>query len=452
MTKTRSKIKFVLIAFLLAIGLFLTFASFVIPTTNTTYRGFFGAINYGYDIAGGRLSVYEVSESNSDEAKINMSVKIDNIVGAYQSRFADRGLTVTRQGDNIRITVSNYDNDSLASIMSRSGYGTDLFEMIGSEKGIVFSSAESFDSVGADDIDGSYIKDCVVGASQASGDGTVYYPITINFSEEGQTKFKEFTQGLLNDGKKLYMYVNGTSYISGGLEVTNAVSSLTLTTTSQNGATALQLQISALAKPLILSKIVDDSVSSGLNMSTGAFLGNVSTMLVVALLAILVATIIFLCIKYRILGLFASLSLLVFICVYSFMLQSINLVLIDINGLMGVLATYIILVAGMIDIFERIREEYRLGKKIPNSVQSGFKRNVLRILEKYVFLLVVCMIVFIVGTPALKHLSIALFVGLLVNYFTLFVALRGMCNTYLPINSTKKSLYNLKREVAKDEI
>ena len=57
MTKTRSKIKFVLIAFLLAIGLFLTFASFVIPTTNTTYRGFFGAINYGYDIAGGRLSV-----------------------------------------------------------------------------------------------------------------------------------------------------------------------------------------------------------------------------------------------------------------------------------------------------------------------------------------------------------------------------------------------------------
>lgn len=139
MTKTRSKIKFVLIGLLLALGLFLTFVSFVIPTTNTTYRGFFGSINYGYDIAGGRLSVYEVSESNSAQSMTNLSSKIDKIVGDYQVRFAERGLNVTRQGDNIRITISNYDNDNLATIMSRSGYTSDLFETIGAEKGIVLA-------------------------------------------------------------------------------------------------------------------------------------------------------------------------------------------------------------------------------------------------------------------------------------------------------------------------
>ena len=452
MNKTRSKIKFVLMSILIAIGLFLTFATIVIPTTNTTYRGFFNAINYGYDISGGRLAIYEVSSSNSEEAKSNLSAKLDKIVGDYQANFANRGLIVTRQADTIRIEVSNYDNDNLSSTMSKAGYSIDLFDIIGSSSGIVFSKAESFSDVSEDDIDGRYIKSCTLASSQAGQNGTIYYPITINFNEEGQTKFKKFTQELVNEEKHLYMYVNGTSYISGGLELSSAVSSLTLTTTSQQGATALQLQVSALAKPLILTQISDDVVSSGLSTSTGLFLGNVSTMLIIALCSALVATMIFFMVRYRMLGLFASLSMLVFVIFYSFLLQSIQLVLIDINGLLGVLATYVVLVAGMIEIFERIREEYRLGKKIPNSVQSAFKKNVLRILEKYSFLLIMCMVLFIVGTPAIKHLSIAIFVGLFVNYFILFVILRGMCNTYLSINSTKKSYYNLNREVVKDEI
>ena len=69
-----------------------------------------------------------------------------------------------------------------------------------------------------------------------------------------------------------------------------------------------------------------------------------------------------------------------------------------------------------------------------------------------IFLIIVCAVMFIVGTPALKAIAVNLFVGLFVNYFTLFVALRGVCNLYLPINSTKKEFYNLKRGAVKHEI
>ena len=110
------------------------------------------------------------------------------------------------------------------------------------------------------------------------------------------------------------------------------------------------------------------------------------------------------------------------------------------------------MLAGIVTVFEKIKAEYQSGKKIPNSVTSGFKKNVLPTLERYVFMLIICAVFFIVGTPALKAIAVSAFVGLFVNYFTLFVVLKGVCKTYLPINSTNKKLYNLKREAVKNEI
>ena len=106
----------------------------------------------------------------------------------------------------------------------------------------------------------------------------------------------------------------------------------------------------------------------------------------------------------------------------------------------------------MVDIFERVRYEYSLGKKIPNSVTSAFKKKTLPVLEKSVFLIILCAVFYIVGTPALKAFAVTLFVGLFVNYFTLFVALRGTCLSYININATRKKLYNLKREATHNEI
>ena len=94
MTKTSSRIKLVLVAILTVIGMLLTFVSFVIPTTNTTFRGFAGAINYGYDIAGGRLSVFEAQrgEGMSDS---EFEIAVNSTVDKYKSVFASYGLEVS---------------------------------------------------------------------------------------------------------------------------------------------------------------------------------------------------------------------------------------------------------------------------------------------------------------------------------------------------------------------
>lgn len=450
MSKTRSKIKLIIVAILTILGLLLTFVSFVVPTTNTTFKGFFNAINYGYDLSGGRLVTYKIANPEiytEDE----ISSRLDESVYRLNSAFSSRGFNVTKQGKTIRIEVSTYNNDNISNLMSRVGSNVDILSMIGAEKGISFNTDSSkYDAEGS--ITSEYVAGCELGASQANGAESIY-PITIKFTEEGQELIKEMTSTIANDSsKKLYMYLNGNNYYSSGFEMSNAVSSIVLSSTSQDAAVALYLQVSALAKPIQLSTVSDDLISGGLGTSIGGFFGNPMTMLYIALGVSLLAVTILLIVRYRMLGLLALMSFGVFISVYAFLLQSIPLVIMDLNGILGVALTFFLLSATMVDIFERVRYEYSLGKKIPNSVTSAFKKKTLPVLEKSVFLIILCAVFYIVGTPALKAFAVTLFVGLFVNYFTLFVALRGTCLSYININATRKKLYNLKRRATHNEI
>lgn len=461
MTKTSSRIKLVLVAILTVIGMLLTFVSFVIPTTNTTFRGFAGAINYGYDIAGGRLSVFEAQreEGMSDS---EFEIAVNTTVDRYQSVFAGYGLEVSGHVDNsgektkrtIRIVVSNFDDEKITNMFSKSGLGTDLFSSMASESGISLNKSTSSDAEGS--ITGKYFKKCYVQAG--SYGSTDLWSVVIEFNDEGQEMLRNMTTGA-SESDKLYLYVNGQNILydsNGGqgraISETGAISSLTLSYANEEFANTLALQINSLAKPVILKKVVDNNITSGLSTSVVGIFGNVKTMLIVGLVAMVVGVMLFLSIRYRMFGALASWSMLVFVAIFAFLLQSIPLVVMDINGVLGVVATFLILVSSMVQIFEKIRKEYASGKKIPNAIRAGFKKNVLPTLEKYSFLLILLAVCYIVGTQGIKHMACVLFVGLFVNYFTLFVMLRGVCACYMVLNSTKKGLYNLKREAVRNEI
>ncbi len=462
MTKTSSKIKLVLVAILTVIGMLLTFVSFVIPTTNTTFRGFAGAINYGYDIAGGRLSVFEAqSEDGMSDSEFEMAV--NSTVEKYQSVFASYGLEVSGHVDNsgeetkrtIRIVVSDFDDEKITNMFSKSGLGTDLFSSIASESGISLNtSSSSSDADGS--ITGKYFKKCYV--QSGSYNSTDLWSVVVEFNDEGQQLLRDMTTGA-GDSDKLYLYVNGSNvlYDSDGnqgrsISEFGTISSLTLSYGNENFANTLALQINSLSKPILLKEVVDNEITSGLSTSVVGIFGNVKTMLIVGLVAMVLGVVIFLSIRYRMFGALAGWSMLVFVAIFAFLLQSIPLVVMDFNGVLGVVATFLILTSSMVQIFEKIREEYVSGKKIPNAIRAGFKKNVLSTLEKYCFLLILLAVCYIVGSQGIKHMACVLFVGLFVNYFTLFVMLRGVCACYMVLNSTKKGLYNLKREAVKNEI
>lgn len=438
MTKKRCKVKLVIVSILTLIGLFLTFFSFVIPTTNTTFNGFFNAINFGYDVSGGRLAVYECNDSSVTGSELTN--KLTQTVAKLDTAFSGMGLKVTKQDDQVRIEISSTDMQEVSNMAST--YGIDIFSLIGAEKGITFNGGSTYNEEGS--IGGEYIEKCTY-------DYQNQWIVNIEFTEEGKELFREMTGKLADEDKTLKMYINGEQYGS-GFEIDSAVSSLTLTATNQQTAEALSLQISALAKPINLSQVSNSNITAGLNTSTRAFFGNQKVLMIVGACVLFASLVAFLCVRYRMLGLMATLALLIFVVLYSFLLQSIPLVLMDVNGIMGALAAFVMLGAGIVNIFEKIRQEYNVGKKIPNSVRSGFKKCLMPTLEKYIFGLVFAAVLFIVGSVGLKAFAVSVFVGLFVNYFVMFVVLRGLSNYYITINPTKKKAYNLNREARNNEI
>lgn len=446
MTKKRSIVKLCIVTALTLIGLFLTFFSFVIPGTNTTFKGFINAINYGYDLNGGVLAVYE--SFDKDITGYDLENRVETTVDQLNKALGgNRGFNVTKQNENVRIEVSQVHLNEINNKISNAGF-TDIFALINAEKGIIFSNESDYEKAKENaTVTGEDILSC----------GYKYqnqWVIDIQFTEQGKKDFKALTQKVADGGDtaKLYMFVDGTDKTGGGMPIQSSMSSLMLPFENQLAAEAWALSLSVLAKPLILSQVSCDVVNAGLNTSTTPFFGNEASLMVCALVLIAIGAVTFLCVRYRVLGALATLAMGIFISVYSFLLQSIPLVIMDLNGVVGTLITFAILFAGIVTVFERIKKEYAVGKKIPNSVTSGFKKNLLPILERYVFIIVLTAIMFIVGTPALKAMAVTLFIGLFVNYFTLFGCLFGICKLYLPINSTKKQYYNLKREGVKREI
>jgi len=445
MTKKRCKVKLCIVAILTLIGLFLTFFSFVVPTTNTTFKGFFNAINFGYDIDGGALCVYEPVEESLNDEKLDL--KVQNSVTKINSQLGGLGLQATKQGQQVRVVVSNCDLSYLTTIYSK--YSADILSSIGAEKGITFST-DSSDYKAEGFVGGEYIDSCTYGYAGSSN------YIQVNFTEEGKTLFKQLTSKIVSENesstgtsKRLYMFFDGEAYGS-GFEIDSAVSSLVLTATDAESAKALSLRINALAKPVNLKTVSNSKISAGLNQDTGAFFGNIKSMLICAFVLMFVFACAYLIARYRMSGLLAVMCLGLFVAIYSFLLQSIPLVLIDINGLMGVAFVFVALVLNITNILERVKSEYALGKKIPNSVRSGFKKELIPTLEKYVFVLVFSAVLYLVGTVGLKAFCVSVFVGLFVNYLVLFAIYRGVMGLYININPTKKNFYNLTREVRED--
>jgi len=87
-------------------------------------------------------------------------------------------------------------------------------------------------------------------------------------------------------------------------------------------------------------------------------------------------------------------------------------------GIAGIILTIGMAVDANILIFERIREELRLGKTIRAAVDLGFSKVFWTILDSNLTTLIAALFLFQFGTGPIKGFAITLTVGLLANMFT----------------------------------
>ena len=92
-------------------------------------------------------------------------------------------------------------------------------------------------------------------------------------------------------------------------------------------------------------------------------------------------------------------------------------------GIAGIILTLGMAVDANVLIFERIKEDRRAGKTIRASIQGGFKRAFLTIVDANVTTLIAAVVLFQFGTGPVRGFAVTLILGILASMFTaLFVS------------------------------
>jgi preprotein translocase subunit SecD len=138
---------------------------------------------------------------------------------------------------------------------------------------------------------------------------------------------------------------------------------------------------------------------------------------VFAAIAGMAVVMIFMLVYYRGAGINADLALIMnLIILLGFM--GFSGATLTLPGIAGVILTIGMGVDSNVLIFERIREELRLGKTSAAAIQEGFGHAWVTIIDTHVTTIVSALILFVCGTGPVKGFAVTLMIGLLANLFT----------------------------------
>ena len=254
-------------------------------------------------------------------------------------------------------------------------------------------------------IDGSELRsaDAVSRTGQESD-----YQITFALKPSGSEKFGRWTGSNINQymGVVLNDELKSIAYIKSQITDSGEISGRF--TKQSAGDLALTLRSGALPAPLeyqeertVGPSLGADSIRSGVTAS----------------IAGLIFVVLFMVLYYRGAGVNAVIALLlnVLLTVAALIIFDATLTL---PGIAGLILTIGMAVDSNVLIFERIREELRSGKTVTSSVDQGFARAFVTIIDTHVTTIVAALFLFVFGTGPIRGFAVTLVLGLIANLFS----------------------------------
>jgi preprotein translocase subunit SecD len=245
--------------------------------------------------------------------------------------------------------------------------------------------------------------------------------ITFTLTTEAGNRFYKYTSANINSAMAIVLeghikeVANIESAIRDSGEITGGF--------TQDQANDLSLMLRTGSLPATISYLETRTV--------GPSLGKQSIHQgVVAAIAGMLAVMVFMLIYYKESGINADVALFLNLVILLGFMGFTHAVL-TLPGIAGVILTIGMGVDSNVLIFERIREELRLGKTTAASVQDGFAHAWVTILDTHITTIVSAAILFIFGTGPVKGFAVTLTFGLLANLFTAVFVSRVIFDTLL---------------------
>lgn len=264
------------------------------------------------------------------------------------------------------------------------------------------------------DVAGDMLQDASVGADDRGPH------VRISFNRVGTKNFAEVTQN--NVGGYLAIILDGfvisapqieTAILGGDGQITMGFGSYDVLR-QQSEDLALLLREGALpAKLTILTKTVIgpslglDSIRRGL----------------LAMLISAAAVMVFMGLYYKLGGLLATAAVIINVLLI-FAILSLFQASLTLPGMAGIVLTLGMAVDANILIFERMKEEKRLGRTAKTIVESGYGNAMSAIIDSNITTLIAGVVLFQFGTGPIKGFATTLMVGIMTTLFTAIVVTR----------------------------
>ena len=237
------------------------------------------------------------------------------------------------------------------------------------------------------------------------------WQVAIEFTSTGTRIFGEVTEQ--NVGRRLAIILDGTVYsaprinerIPGGRAVITGQF-----TVEDARDLAIVLRAGALPAPVTILEertvgpsLGADSIRKGL----------------IAIAGSAIVVFIFMLVYYRVSGLIADVALGLNLLILFACMAAIRATL-TLPGLAGIALTIGMAVDTNILIFERIREEMRVGKTPRAAIEAGFRRALRTIVDTHLTVMGTAVILLSFGTSSVKGFGVSLFIGLGASLFTAY--------------------------------
>lgn len=379
------------------------------------------AIDLGLDLAGG---VYVILEAQTD-AKGD---ELDRIMEQSKAIINERvnGLGVSEP--NIAIEGGNRIRVELAGLEDPQ----EAIELIGKTAQLQFIDPDNNIVLTGKNVSASEVQ---YNTNQLGQQEII---VSLELDKEGTVNFAEVTERLSqnekNEDRVIYIVLdeqvisnpvvqygepirNGKAFITGNFTYEEASQLSTLIRAGALPVDMVELQTSVIGPTLGLDAY-DSSIKAG----------------GIALLFIFI----FMIIVYKIPGIIASLSLIIYTLIVFLTMSSLGVKL-TLPGIAGLILSIGMAVDANVLIFERIKEEIKTGKTVRSSIDIGFKRALTSVIDSNITTLIAGIVLYIFGVGFIKGFGVTLIIGIVASMITSVIISKYLLKLIISITGGKIS-------------
>ena len=253
--------------------------------------------------------------------------------------------------------------------------------------------------------------------------------VAIDFSSLGAKLFDQVTAA--NVGKRFAIVLDSNIYSAPVIRerISGGSAQISGNFTEKTAADlAIVLRAGALPAPVQIIQNVTVGPSLGQDsINKGLMAGMIGVLLVIVFMAI----------YYKLSGVIADFGMVLNILFLMGALAALGATL-TLPGIAAIVLLIGMAVDANVLIFERIREELKLGKSPKAALEAGYDKAFLTIMDSHITTLITAAVLFQFGTGPVKGFAVSLSLGVIINLFTSLVGTKVIFDLFLHKGTIKK--------------